>query len=24
MDKGKIFRDLHASTFVMPNPWDIG
>ncbi|MBZ9768590.1 MULTISPECIES: isocitrate lyase/phosphoenolpyruvate mutase family protein [unclassified Mesorhizobium] len=23
-DKGKIFRDLHASTFVMPNPWDIG
>ena len=22
MDKGKIFRDLHASTFVMPNPWD--
>ncbi|MDX8453203.1 oxaloacetate decarboxylase [Mesorhizobium sp. VK9D] len=24
MDKGKIFRDLHASAFVMPNPWDIG
>jgi 2-methylisocitrate lyase-like PEP mutase family enzyme len=24
MDKGKIFRDLHASTFVMPNPWDVG
>ena len=24
MDKGKIFRDLHASTFVMPNPWDPG
>jgi 2-methylisocitrate lyase-like PEP mutase family enzyme len=24
MDKGKIFRDLHASTFVIPNPWDIG
>ncbi|RUX33914.1 oxaloacetate decarboxylase [Mesorhizobium sp. M2A.F.Ca.ET.042.01.1.1] len=24
MDKGKIFRDLHATTFVMPNPWDIG
>ncbi|TGP23941.1 MULTISPECIES: oxaloacetate decarboxylase [unclassified Mesorhizobium] len=24
MDKGKIFRDLHTSTFVMPNPWDIG
>ncbi|RUY84505.1 isocitrate lyase/phosphoenolpyruvate mutase family protein, partial [Mesorhizobium sp. M7A.F.Ca.CA.003.01.2.1] len=24
MDKGKIFRDLHASTFVVPNPWDIG
>ncbi|MER9330769.1 oxaloacetate decarboxylase [Mesorhizobium sp. M0152] len=24
MDKGKIFRDLHASSFVMPNPWDIG
>jgi 2-methylisocitrate lyase-like PEP mutase family enzyme len=24
MDKGKTFRDLHASTFVMPNPWDIG
>lgn len=24
MDKGKIFRELHASTFVIPNPWDIG
>ncbi|TIS56125.1 oxaloacetate decarboxylase [Mesorhizobium sp.] len=24
MNKGKIFRDLHASTFVMPNPWDVG
>jgi 2-methylisocitrate lyase-like PEP mutase family enzyme len=24
MDKGKIFRNLHASTFVIPNPWDIG
>ena len=24
MDKGKTFRDLHASTFVRPNPWDIG
>ena len=24
MDKGKIFRDLHSSTFVMPNPWDVG
>ncbi len=24
MDKGKIFRDLHASTFVIPNPWDVG
>ncbi|TIP42690.1 MAG: oxaloacetate decarboxylase, partial [Mesorhizobium sp.] len=24
MDKGKIFRDLHASTFVMPNSWDVG
>ncbi|QPC86446.1 isocitrate lyase/phosphoenolpyruvate mutase family protein [Mesorhizobium sp. NBSH29] len=24
MDKGKIFRDLHQSTFVMPNPGDIG
>jgi 2-methylisocitrate lyase-like PEP mutase family enzyme len=24
MDKGKIFRDLHAFTFVIPNPWDIG
>jgi 2-methylisocitrate lyase-like PEP mutase family enzyme len=24
MNKGKIFRDLHASTFVIPNPWDIG
>ena len=24
MDKGKIFRDLHASTFIIPNPWDIG
>ncbi|TIX93055.1 MAG: isocitrate lyase/phosphoenolpyruvate mutase family protein, partial [Mesorhizobium sp.] len=24
MDKGKIFRDLHNSIFVMPNPWDVG
>jgi 2-methylisocitrate lyase-like PEP mutase family enzyme len=24
MDKGKTFRELHASTFVIPNPWDIG
>lgn len=24
MDKGKTFRDLHVSTFVIPNPWDIG
>jgi 2-methylisocitrate lyase-like PEP mutase family enzyme len=24
MDKGKIFRDLHSSTFVIPNPWDLG
>jgi 2-methylisocitrate lyase-like PEP mutase family enzyme len=24
MDKGKVFRDLHASTFVIPNPWDVG
>jgi 2-methylisocitrate lyase-like PEP mutase family enzyme len=24
MDKGKVFRGLHASTFVIPNPWDIG
>lgn len=24
MDKGKIFRDLHASIFVMPNPSDLG
>ena len=24
MDKGKIFRDLHQTTFVIPNPWDIG
>lgn len=24
MDKGKIFRDLHASAFIVPNPWDIG
>lgn len=24
MDKGKIFRDLHASAFIIPNPWDIG
>jgi 2-methylisocitrate lyase-like PEP mutase family enzyme len=24
MDKGRIFRELHASTFVIPNPWDIG
>lgn len=24
MDKGKTFRDLHSSTFIIPNPWDIG
>ncbi|MFC3206671.1 isocitrate lyase/PEP mutase family protein [Aquamicrobium soli] len=24
MDKGRIFRDLHASTFIIPNPWDAG
>ncbi len=24
MDKGRIFRDLHASAFIIPNPWDIG
>lgn len=24
MDKGRIFRDLHASTFIIPNPWDVG
>ncbi|HTV70344.1 MAG TPA: isocitrate lyase/phosphoenolpyruvate mutase family protein [Rhizobiaceae bacterium] len=24
MDKGKAFRALHDSTFVIPNPWDIG
>jgi 2-methylisocitrate lyase-like PEP mutase family enzyme len=24
VDKGKAFRDLHASIFVMPNPSDIG
>jgi 2-methylisocitrate lyase-like PEP mutase family enzyme len=24
MDKGKVFRALHDSTFVIPNPWDIG
>ncbi len=24
MDKGAVFRDLHSSTFVIPNPWDIG
>ena len=24
MDKGKAFRDLHAATFVMPNPSDVG
>ena len=24
MDKGKRFRDLHASAFIIPNPWDIG
>jgi 2-methylisocitrate lyase-like PEP mutase family enzyme len=22
--KGKVFRELHRSLFVMPNPWDIG
>ncbi len=24
MDKGTVFRELHASTFIIPNPWDIG
>jgi len=24
MDKGQIFRQLHADTFVIPNPWDVG
>lgn len=24
MDKGGVFRDLHAATFVIPNPWDVG
>jgi 2-methylisocitrate lyase-like PEP mutase family enzyme len=24
MDKGAIFRKLHDSAFVIPNPWDIG
>ncbi len=24
MDKGRVFRDLHAATFVIPNPWDVG
>ncbi len=24
MDKGKIFRDLHKTAFIIPNPWDIG
>ncbi|MGP2490881.1 isocitrate lyase/PEP mutase family protein [Mesorhizobium sp. PUT5] len=24
MDKGQIFRQLHADTFVVPNPWDVG
>ena len=24
MDKGNVFRDLHASAFIIPNPWDIG
>ena len=24
MDKGQVFRQLHASPFVIPNPWDIG
>ncbi len=24
MDKGQIFRQLHAGTFIIPNPWDIG
>lgn len=24
MDKRQIFRDLHAGTFIMPNPWDAG
>jgi 2-methylisocitrate lyase-like PEP mutase family enzyme len=24
VDKGKAFRDLHETTFIIPNPWDIG
>ena len=24
MDKGTVFRELHASAFIIPNPWDIG
>jgi 2-methylisocitrate lyase-like PEP mutase family enzyme len=24
IDKGRIFRELHANTFVIPNPWDVG
>jgi 2-methylisocitrate lyase-like PEP mutase family enzyme len=24
MDKGATFRRLHESTFVIPNPWDVG
>lgn len=24
MDKGTVFRELHGSTFIIPNPWDIG
>lgn len=24
MDKGRVFRELHASAFIIPNPWDIG
>jgi 2-methylisocitrate lyase-like PEP mutase family enzyme len=24
MDKGETFRKLHETTFIIPNPWDIG
>lgn len=24
MDKGRLFRELHQSAFIIPNPWDIG
>lgn len=24
MDKGRSFRELHETTFIIPNPWDIG